>query len=321
MTLHVPSLTRLLPLTRQTLQDIVGVLPGPIRGDLVDALHRLEIQHLQNAPEEDALHLEQSSVRAVLEIDGLWRKRGRLYGALFTHPDFEELYLKHRPFDRAPCTISLTDMGILVEGRPTVWQAEKGFKPWSVDLPFVDENVKAVDKRNRPLCLDPDHPQDPDFIRESLVQFETIFAQHPDSLYFDDPRSWCRLRFMSESGEVMFTELLPGVWVVTQTDADEALLVCSADRFQPHIDIRESSIFHQTPSMFVLQIKNYARQRSEVLWEVALGTYAESSAHQELENTASFLRTLISDRRTSRLQTDALLQPVVPRPFVCRRYL
>lgn len=321
MTLHAPSLVRLLPLTRPTAQHLAQAFPGPIKGDLVAALHELEVRHLRNAPEEDVPHLERPSERIVFRVEGLWTKPGRLFAALFTHPEFDQLYLKYRPFDYLPCTISFTDAGIVLEGRPAHWQSKDDFKPWRVELPFVDESVKAVDKRNRPLLLDPDHPQDPDFIRESLVQLERVFAQQPHDLYWDDHRSWCRPRFVNEWGEVGFTELLSGVWLAVQNDADEALLVCAADRFQPHIDVPEDAIFLQTPSTVALRITNYARKRREALWEVALGTYEGNPAYRELESTASFLRTLISDRRTSRLQADALLQPVVPRPFLCQRYL
>lgn len=321
MALYAPSLTRILPLTRLTAQMVrEALLDTPTQCDLVEMLHTLEAHHLSNAPEEDIPHFQRPLLRVVLRVETLWSKGGGLFATVFVHPGLERLYIERRLFDAVLCTIRVTDTGIVLEGRSAYQQPCKDFKPWCVELPFVDESLKTIGENSLPILLDPEVPQEPDFIRRSLVQLEAVFARQPEDLFWTQKHSWCRLRFVDEDGEVACTELFPGAWIAVQTDTSEALLICSAQRFQLCVDVSENALFFQTPSTFGLRL-NYSSRRREALWSVAFGVFAGDPAHQELESTSLLLRTLIRDKRANHAQADALLPPVAPRPFLYQRYL
>jgi hypothetical protein len=291
-----------------------------MEGSLIVALQPFEGLWLQNAPEEEALRLEQPLLRVVLKIKGLWKAGcvGRLVGALFLHPEFEQLYLKHRPFDTAPCLVSVTERGLVIEGRPAHFQTLPGsFKPWRVELPFVDEGVQTIDREQRPILIDPDKPQDPEFIHKSLLQLDTVFAKLPDDLRWKDPKAWCKERFVDGSGSIGCTEILPGLWLASQDGAGEALLICSTERFASNATVEAASIFLHSPTTLVIRVPRFSAEQRESLWKRAWG---DDFCQPEVEAIRPLLRSFIHDRNAHGTPQDALEQPISPRPFWCQRY-
>lgn len=316
MTTHLAGLTRLLPLTSANAQELATRLKAPLVGRLTDVFHPLEGLSLRNAPEEEVPRLEQNYVRIALEMKGTRRTKGRLFGTFFVHPEFSRVYRNHGVFDQAPCAIELTATGFILDGRPTEYQSKEDFKPWRVELPFVDEGATTIGKRNLPMIFDPDKPQDPDFVRESLARLDTVFAQQPEQLYFSDRTSWCKPRFLDQSS-ISCTELLPGAWLAVQEDSGDVLLVCSAERFAPNSEVAESSIFLRSETTLAIRSFGFSGERRRSLWGLAWG---DDSCQYEAEATRTLLRTLIHDRRAHGTPEDALAQPITPRPFWCERY-
>lgn len=241
-----------------------------------------------------------------------------MFGTAFTHPEFEKLFRVHRSGYEARCVIAVTERGLVLEGQAAGWQTKEQFKSWCVELSFVDEALKTMSERNVPMLVDPENPQDPEFIRESLVQLETVFAQQSKDLWWRDRKSWCKERFIDRSGSIACTELLPGVWLASQDHAGDALLICSAERFVPNPEVAQSSFFLQSRTTLAIRLFGFSEERRSSLWSLAWG---DTSHQPEAEATRVLLRTLIHDREASGTSEDVLSKPVVPRPFWCQRYL